>query len=279
MKKKAKRTKVAEPEMAVSRVRQTSILRDMRVFYRTTNWAEWWDTWYAATNKDGGPKYKNLRDLVKVIASNDAQRVFTAWFLGPQQDDGEASPYKWCSPGPQDWSKRRREGGWFTDASIKGLGREICRRMTALEALREAGNGVTLNSLVRAEQLAQELDRSFNGRMFLTDLTFDQNMRRAREYVALHKEILSMKAQAQDLYAKSHGVNFEDMSGLTVLLQAASQSGGNIDAGNNRNQAALSAVVEMALAKSKMYDLELPAGAVEVMSDAAVKSDRKKGVQ
>ena len=86
-----------------------------------------------------------------------------------------------------------------------------------------------------------------------------------------------MKGQAQELYAKSHGVNFEDMQGLTVLMQAATMSAAGAE-GTDRGRQALSAVVEMALRKGQKYDLELPPGAVEVMTEATTRVDKKKGV-
>ncbi len=277
---KTKKKKQPATEQAVSPKRQDSVLRNMPMFHRMTNWAELWDEWYLAVDRNGGPKYKYLSVFIEAKAKNEAQHDFMAWFLGPKpKDDEEESPYKWCSMGPQNWVEKRKTGGWFTDSSISTMGKEIRRRMTALEALREAGNGITLHSLVRAEQLAQELDRSFHGKIFLDGDSFDKNVKRARTYLELHSQILSMKEKAQDLYAKSHGVNFEDMSGLTVLVQAANLSGGSIDEGGNRNKAALSAVVEMAMKKSQMYDLELPPGSVEVITDAVTKVDKKKGLQ
>lgn len=276
MKKKKKQP--AQPELTISAKRQDSVLRSMPVFHRMTDWAELWDEWYSAVNRDGGPKYKYLSKFIEVKSRNDAQRDFMRWFLGPRKEE-EESPYKWCSMGPQDWVEKRRTGGWFTDASMGAVSKEIRRRLTALEALREAGNGITLHSLVRAEQLAKEVDRSFNGTMFLEGAKFENNVRRAHAYLELHRQILNMKAQAQDLYAKSHGVNFDDMSGLTVLLQAANNNGGSIDEGTNRNRAAMTALLDMAVQKSLKYDLELPPGAVEVMGEAANKVDKKKGLQ
>lgn len=264
----------------ISERRRTTAERDVRVFHRLTNWAQWWEEWFTSIQADGKYLYTTIRGFAKTKTKIKAQEQFIRWYLGPKPEEkpeeNTESPYPWCVSGPLDWMEKRKSGGWFTDSSIRDFGKEIRRRMTALEALREAGNGVTLNSLVRAEQLAQELDRSFKGRMFLDSLSWDANLVRARAYINLHNDILGMKARAQDLYAKSHGVNFDDMSGLTVLLQAAAIGGATSGDEDKRGKAALSSVVDMMLRKSQKYDMELPPGAVEVLSEAVEKEHAKK---
>lgn len=251
----------------------------LSAFHRLVDWASWWETWYTAIKPDGSYQYRRIRDLAREIGQTKDQVVFTEWYLGPPRGEGPDPRYTWCREEPLNWLEKRKTGGWYTPAALKTFGMEIRRRMSALEALREAGNQCTLNSLVRAEQMALELDRSFKGTMFLDSLTFEENIARAESYVALHEKVLKLKATAQDLYAKSHGVNFDDMSGLVQLMQAAAMNGATKgDDANSREKAALSALVEMAYAKSHRYALDLPPGSVEVMADAIDQVDKKRNL-
>ena len=159
-----------------------------QAFFHGVNWADWYEEFHTSIRANGRYRYKGICSFAKVKAANPFQRKFMIWYLGPKTE--ETSPFPWCKAGPQDWFARRKTGGWFTEASVRELGKEVSRRMTALDALRAAGNGITLNSLVRAEQLAQEVDRSFKGRMFLDNLSMSQNLARAEAYVSLHAKIL-----------------------------------------------------------------------------------------
>lgn len=274
--KKAK----SKAKPAISRGRKTSIERDMRVFHRTQNWAAWWEEFYTQLDTHGGFLYKSVAQFARKKAESNKEAIrFMRWYLGPASADPDGvSPYPWCVGGSQDWYEKRRTGGWFSDQSLRKFGVEVRRRMHALEALREAGNGITLHSLVRAEQLAQELDRSFNGRMFLDELSFEDNELRANSYISLHERILNMKARAQDLYARSHGLNFEDLSGFTALMSAAALNGSGAEAGSKENTV-FASIVKMALEKNAKYNLDLPPGAVEVITDVSEHVERKKKVQ
>lgn len=265
------------------------MLADMRLYFRGTDWSDLWQRWYLSVDGENERKYKSLREFCKDIAESKEQKHFLLWYLGPKPEEGEvdleAPKYKFIPDGPVDWVKRRNSGGWFTEGNLKAFGMEITRRMNALDALREAGK-ITLHSLVRAEQLAQRLDEAFNGTFFIPGMTLEGNEKRAKLYLDLHERILGMKSTAQDLYAKSHGVNFEDMSGLAALMQASALAatlrdaeGGTLDPA----QSAIKAFVQMTLAKSSRYNLPLPEGAegsiIEMVQADKDKADKKKKVQ
>ncbi len=264
-------------------------LYDMHLYFRATDWSEMWKQWYLAVDGENAPKYRTIRSFAKAQAESKEQKQFLLWYLGPLPEPGvpdlEATKYPFISTGPVDWVEKRNSGGWFTDKSLKAFGMEITRRMNALDALREAGK-ITLNSLVRAEQLAQRLDEAFNGTFFIPGMTFDGNARRAELYLSLHDRILTMKGRAQDLYAKSHGVNFDDMSGLQALMQASALAATIREAeGHELNpaQSAIKAFVQMTLAKAARYDLPLPEGAgahiIDVVNQDKEKADKKKKLQ
>lgn len=264
-------------------------LVDMRLYFRATDWSDLWQRWFLSVDGENERKYKSLREFAKAMAESKEQKHFLLWYLGPKPEDGEvdleAPKYKFITDGPVDWVKKRNSGGWFTEGNLKAFGMEINRRMNALDALREAGK-ITLHSLVRAEQLAQRLDEAFQGTFFIPGMTLAGNERRAELYLSLHSKILDMKARAQDLYAKSHGVNFEDMSGLQALMQASALAATLRDAEGatlDPAQSAIKALVQMTLAKSARYSLPLPEEAeghiIDVVNADKEKAEKKKKVQ
>lgn len=258
----------------VSAKRQTTILRDMRVFHRMTDWAGLWEEWYLSIKADGSFKYRTLRDFIAGHSKNKAQRLFMKWYLGPDHDGENDCPYG-LAIRPLGWLEKRRSGGWFTPDNLQKFSREINRRVNALDALREAG-AITVHSLVRAENMAQQIDRAFGGAMFSEELDFTQNIHRADWYIKLQSKVLGLKARAQDLFAKSHGVNFDDMSGLVALMTASALTAQTKDSAQSREEAALTAVVRMAMAKSAQFKLDLPPGSVEVITGELQSVNKKK---
>lgn len=250
-----------------------------------------WQDWFLGVKPNGRSKYKSLRWFVKQKAKSDEQRDFLIWYLGPKEDGWEKEPeakkYTYVAGGPVDWVKKRNQGGWFNDVTLKEYGNTITRQINALEALREVGNKVTLPSLLRAERLAESLDREMKGVLFLPDLTMKENEDRANTYLRLHEKILNLKAQAQDLYAKSHGVNFDDMNGLVQLMQATAMAAEHrslMDGSNlSKEQLALKGMVEMVLQKSAVYGIALPEGSDKSMAAAIAEGEaakaKRRGVQ
>ena len=258
-------------------VRQPKTKKDIRVWFRTLDWSVLWDKFNNSIDAEGKYEYPSIQSFAKSITTNKYYRAFLHWYLGPVPEDGEPGESKWsdwCKGGPQGWRRKRATGGWYLAANMRAMTHDIRRRVNALEALREAGNGVTLQSLIRAGQLAEELDAGFKGRMFLDSISFEGNVQRAQQYIALHAQILQLQEKAQELYAKSHGVNFDDMAGLAQLMQAAALNGAlKGDDANSREKTALTAFVNMALQKSQKYAMDLPPGAVEVVAEAVTEAD------
>jgi hypothetical protein len=249
----------------------------MGMFYRVTDWAELWEDWYLSLSPDGSYKYKSIKFFALAHGKSKQQRIFLRWYLGPNLDGDQPTPYPAIpSVHSQDWAKRRRDGGWFTEDNLKKFGSEIRRRVNALEALREAG-GITLQSLIRAEQMALQIDKAFNGQMFIGGAAFEVNLHRAKSYIALQAQVQELKEKAQDMFAKSHGLNFNDMAGLTALMTAGAMNTQRDS--QSQGERALSAVVRMALEKAKKYDLELPPGSVEAIVDEEEKVVSRKKVQ
>lgn len=288
-KRKPKKLKVSSPRTETAHGRKYEVtewserrLVDMRLYYRTVDWAQMWEDWYLGVNSDGTPRYDTLRSFIKDKSESKQQTKFLYWYLGPDDVDAveDAKQYKGVGcEGPIDYVHKRRTGGWFCDKNMKALASDISRRMNALDALKEAGNRVTLHSLLRAGQLQLQLDDAFKGQFFLPGLSMKANEDRARTYIDLHEKLLNMMGTAQDLYAKSHGINFADMAGLSRLMEAAALSAAQQDAitgkTQTREQKALTALVEMTITKHQRYGMVLPPDAETAIVETVAVLDEK----
>jgi len=253
-------------------------LTDMERFYYSLDLAAIWTDFYETVNRGGQRFYKSSRQLAVKLSKNDAQLEFLTYILGPNPGEPRLKILWTFAPDPLDFDAKRENGGWFTEANLEKHSKMVRQQINALDALRQVGNGIVIHSLARMENLAKQLDREFGGRFFGEGLSLKDNAARANLYLTLHQRLLSMIAQAQDVYAKSHGINFQDMSGFERLLAAQAMAinaaGGAGE--HSRTERVLSRIVEMMLEKGQRHGMELPAGVEKVI--AAVPSDAKKAV-
>lgn len=247
---------------------------DTRAFYGSLDFAVLWDDFYLSVKANGYPKYGSIRNFVGRQLWNDPHKDFMYWLLGPAEprDIAYETKYPWALP--QDWEEKRRTGGWYTEESLRAFGKGIRDKIDALESLRAAGNGVTVNSLLRIERLMQQLDRDFQGRFFVDELDLKGNADRATLYIRLQERLLNMLDKAQDIYAKSHGINFHDMSGFEQLL-AANLLTKHADANQSKGRQVMEQFIDMTLEKSMKYNTPLPDGLKETTL-AVVRKDRAK---
>ena len=259
-------------------------LTNMQKFWLQTDWAQLWSDFYLGMNPDGTRKWKMLYSFIASVAQSPDQKSFLTWYTGPQNSLEKPTPedIKYSFAGkPQDWVKRRNEEGWFTADNLKRVTSEIRRRNTVLDAMEEVGRSVTLNSVARAEQLAQSIDQYFSGTPLVPDLPLAANVARAEAYIRLQTQVLGLQERAFSLFAKSHGVDFNDLGGLVNFYQAVALSKsarGEIVETKTREQEALEALVQMTLVKSQRYGLPLPEVVETTVVEAAerVETGKKK---
>lgn len=276
-----KKRKPARPvPMEIPRGVNTRPLKDMKLFHGRVDWRKWWEDFYLRINESGLPLYKSVRHFAHRRAKSPEQKEFLIWVLGPQKDL-DSNIAKWPFAKPMDWDTKRDSGGWFGKESIKGLASTIRAKRDALESLREAGELTTLPMLVRLEQLAQQVDKAFSGSIFVEGLSISANYARANHYLGLLNKIINMKAKADDMYARAHGVNFDDMDGLSRLLAASMQSriqeSGKTPE-QTRYESTMTALNEMMLKKAAKFDFELPKDAAKVLEMIPV-NKKKNGIQ
>jgi hypothetical protein len=253
------------------KARQDKTLTSIPIFFRSVDWAEWWEEFFNAVAQDGSYKYATIKTFVFEKGRNKRQKDFLRWYLGPEVQEEEV-PTGYERYKPQDWVAKRESGGWFTDENLKALTHGIRVRMNSLEALRECGNKLTLNSVARMEQLARQLDKSFAGRFFLPNLAWGENVQRANAYLQLHKQILSLIDHAQSMYARSHGIDFGNLDGFASLLTASmlhSQTSTDLKI-KDRPAKVLETLTQMTLGKAATYGLALPKEMGEVIIDTEV---------
>jgi len=109
----------------------------------------------------------------------------------------------------------------MTDEKLDAFAKTVCQKMDGLEALREAGYLFPLQYLSRLELLAQGVDEEFGGKIILPTGSFSANEKRARLYIRLHKEIVSMELVVLDMFAKSQGINFAACETYAQLMATA----------------------------------------------------------
>lgn len=249
---------------------------DMQRFYRSLDLAALWTTFYVSIGPSGRPQFTSAKQYARHVATNDKQYEFLAWLFGPGGDSELDKLYDFAGPA-LNFEDKRKTGGWFTEENLKEHSRDIRNKINALEALRSAGNGITIHSLARMERLAKQLDEDFGGRFLVEGLSLKDNMLRARTYLMMHDKLLNLIGYAQDIYAKSHGINFQDMSGFERLIAAQSlvlASGG--DRKHERVSNVLSKIVDMALEKSAKHGLPLPADVESTVVIDAGKAKKKE---
>lgn len=262
-----------DKKKTVPAVPKNRTLDDMQRFYRTLDLAELWQDFFVSIDSSGRPKYKSARHFARHLAENDKQREFLTWLFGPAKDSDPQMDLLYPFAKPLDFDYKRETGGWYTEENLRTHSKAIREELNALEALRAAGNGITLNSLSRMENMARQLDKDFGGRFMVDGLSMKENMVRARFYVMLQERLLKMIGYAQDIYAKSHGINFQDMSGFERLLAANAITTAAVNtASNSRVSKVLNTIVEMALEKAVTHGLPLPKDVTDKVVIEAKKS-------
>jgi hypothetical protein len=256
-------------------------------FYRFSDWRALWEEFYLSLDEHGGYKYKTVKAFARAKAINNEQRLFLEWWLGPSRDssldvkdDPLRKKYFVTGSGPQDWAERRETKGWYTTKNLKSATESITKRVNAIEKLSAAGDYTHINAVCRIEHLMSEVDKAFKGQVFVDGLPFEINQKRANTYFALQDRLLNMMKKAQEIYARSHGINFDDMQGFSHII-AASLSISASSQGNQKSgvETMLESLMKMTLAKSQKHQLALPEDMTKKIIDVQVEKENKKKVQ
>jgi hypothetical protein len=233
---------------------------DMRRFHAALDFSALWQDFYLSVKPNGMPKYKHSQAFVVMQGWTYQQEQFMTWLLGAE--DNEKMTREFPEFSPQNWDEKRDLGGWYSEKALKEYGKSVRDKIDALESLRAAGNHVIVNSLCRVERLMQQLDKDMGGKLFLHDLSAKANAERAQLYVNLHAKLIAMLKEANDIYAKSHGINYNDMSGFERLL-AAQMLTQKTEKTEDKGRLVLEKILDMTLEKSVKYNTPMPDGVRE----------------
>lgn len=193
------------------------ILTDMRRFYFATDWRELWEDFYLGIDSDGRPKYRTLHQFVEDKAESPTQIAFMMEHLGPKNDSDE--PLRWTFAGaPQDWSKKRADGGWAAQHTTREAFQNIKHSTNVLQKIAQVGDRVHLSMVERWDNLVQKLLEQSKGVLFLPDLSYKENVARAHDIINLMSRCQEGLKGATDAYMRSQGVNMDDIQGLVALM-------------------------------------------------------------
>jgi hypothetical protein len=271
-----------KPKVAKARVPEVNIhdktLDDMDLFWRSVDWLSWWEEFYCSVRSSGRPQYPSVYSFANAKAKSEEQKKFMLWYLGPR--DEETQKYKFIPTKALDWEKKRAQGGWSSPEELKNTSRLIKMQMDGLGALREAGNGVILQSFLHLKDVMARLNEAFSGPWMAENLDFKVNVERIRTYLSLYQQVLLLQRMAEDQYAKALGINFEDMKGLgDLMLASAMVAQRNGSEQKTRVEKVVDQLVQMTLLKSHNYDMPLPEGmkdkVVEITATPVVEAVKK----
>ena len=276
--------KVKSSNVPTGGARITPRPEQLKTWFCSVDWSEWWSEWYLSVDEKNRFFYKQIKNFIDTKSQSAEQRDFLHWYLGAEssaEEDPRYAKYAYIAPAPVGWTKKRSEGGWFHDVSLRAFGSEIVRRTNALDALREAGNKIGLHFMIRAGKMAQLVDEFFHGNPFASGKELNENMKRFQMYMEAQKSVQQYYAKAQELYAKSHGVNFDDMSGLVKILEATTVASANALTDGKAltpTQTACMSFVEVLMAKAGRYPAVaalLPGDVVDAVSERLEESVEK----
>lgn len=256
---------------------------NMKRYFASIDWIEWWEEFYLAVGNDGLSKYRSVYQFAVSKKKNQKQLEFLRYYLGPKEaDDPRAEEYPFCTP--QDWASKRETGGWWSPELVKAASKEIRKIDHALSALREVGGSYMLHPIIRTEKLDEQIDSEFKGRLFVPGLSMKANEDRARLYLSLKHQVQSLRNQQFDVYCKSHGINFADMAGIQSLIGAlAAREHKEMSEATREGAKALTEIVSMMVTKHQKYGMELPESMVkkviDVKAEAEEKDAKKRGLQ
>lgn len=258
-------------------------------FFRYTNWRAMWEEWYYGVDAKNNWVYKTIRQFAVHNSKSKTQFRFLVWYLGPDLGEGTPEEYDFIKTGPVDWLDKRNNGGWFTKDNLKQVRHEITKRSSAIDRLAEVGNLTSLTHVLRAEELAVSIDNYFRGAMCIPGLTMKEQVERMNTYLEFQERLLNYAEKAQNVYAKSQGIDMNNLDGVMqiilapVLQQAAQQTnlvGGDI---GGRDSRVISKLVDMVVSKADRYNLKLPKPfedkIIEVVAEEEAPTKRKKAVQ
>lgn len=272
----------------MTKVKYKENAKRARLFYKSINWAEWWDEFLFTIKDNGSPKYPTAWSFAKAKGKNDFEQKVIYRAIGPEAQPPDKQIDLNC-PWQGNWVQRRAKGFWVDQEGSKAeiLRKAIEDKTDNLEILKQFTN-VPVRFLTQYERIANQIVEHFGGRAVVSTLSSNNNLRRAKTLLYLLDRCRQGASRSIDDLAKCLGLHPDapdKWADLAILSaeQAASaalrgqqqglQQGGQVAAGYIGT---VTKLVSMMVNKSQNYDLPLPEADSE---DAEVPKHGKNGTK
>ena len=241
-----------------------------------------WESFANSFNENGTPRYRTVWSFITKQTKDAKERDILYWMLGPRVEIEKGQKPKY-SLEQYDWEDKRQKGFWFSSKNIENLKTDIHNKASAYESVRQAGR-VNVDTIAMLNNLLRQLETEFGGRILLPNLTTKENMLRANLYMNLLERITKLSTDAQLMYAKSQGLDLENLDAFFQLFgaqmgkTAATLMGQKAELADKTNplQAQFSKVVEMVTTKATEFSLPLPDNLAQAIKETSESKSSKK---
>lgn len=236
----------------------------LREYYDSLDLRTWWEAFIGDCNENGTPRYPTVWSFISAKAKDKWKRDFLWWILGPIGSSEEYKGYDQF-----DWEAKKEKGFWYNTTNASKLQSEVKAHANALDSLREVGK-VNVKFISRLENLANEIDREYSGRLFLPNLTQKENTLRANTYTRLLNELYSMMEKAQIMFGRTQGMDLERLdhffamfgkgmgtAAANIGLTSAKTIEGEVTEVNAASTA-MTLIANMMAKKAASYEIDLP---------------------
>jgi hypothetical protein len=255
------------------KTKSSKVKDKLQEYYDSLDLMSWYESFTTDINENGTLKYKTVWSFIKAKTKEKWKQQFLWYILGPL---GQSEEYKKFTQ--YQWEEKRNKGFWYSSEKVEQLKLEVKKQGNALASMRELGS-VNLAFISRITSLAEEIDREYSGRIFLSNLSAKENNMRARSYTMLIDQLFGMVEKAQIMYGRSQGMDLEKLGDFFNMLQQGANQSANMGFVEARTiegtvqdtaSAAMSKVMDMVMKKAASSELELPDPEMnDIIRDAA----------
>jgi hypothetical protein len=241
-----------------------------------------WEDFANSFNKNGTPEFKTAWSFVCKKTKIDWQRKVLYWLIGPAVvvEKGQRPEFNL----PQyDWEEKRKKGFWYSSGNIEALKQDINSKASAYEAVRQAGK-VNVTTIVRLNNLLEQLEDEFGGRLMLPGLSMKENALRAQLYMNLVTQVINLSSNAQLMYARTQGLDLERLDAFFAMFgnqmgrtAAMLMGSSTADQGaENPLRSQFEKVVNLVTNKATEFNLPLPNDLAAAIKETTVEAKIQK---
>lgn len=254
-----------------------------RLFYKSINWAAWWDEFLFSIKENGSPRYPTAWSFAKKKGRTEFEQQVIYRAIGPESQPA-GTAFDLDVPHQGNWVERRAKGFWVDQEGSKAeiLRNAIKEKADNLEILRQF-TYVPQRFLTQYQRMAEQIVEHFGGQVVSSKLSEKDNFRRAKTLFFLLSRCQEGASSAIDDLAKCLGLHpgapdkWADLAILSSETAAKAalkgQEQGMVQGGAlaTGQIATVTKLVSMIFNKAKTFDLPLP----EQVDDTPIVDDVK----